>query len=61
MCGIILSGPMKEAKDMVDTSLLNKEGSITIEDLKEHFRLNDFSALTSNYKSKTATSEQNEI
>ena len=46
---------------MVDTSLLNKEGSITIEDLKEHFRLNDFSALTSNYKSKTATSEQNEI
>ena len=46
---------------MTDTSLLNKDGPITIEDLKEQFRLNDFSSLTSNYKSKTATSEENEI
>lgn len=34
---------------MVDTSLLNKEGPITIEDLREHFRLNDFSAMSSGY------------
>ena len=34
---------------MIDTSLLNKDGPITIEDMKEQFRLNDFSAMSSGY------------
>ena len=34
---------------MNDTSLLNKDGPITLEDLREHFRLNDFSAMSSGY------------
>ena len=46
---------------MTDTSLLDKDGPITLKDLKKQFRANDFSTLTSNYKSKTATSEENEI
>ena len=41
-------------------SLLNREGSITIEDLREHFRLNDFSAMSSGYnKGKESDAHNN--
>lgn len=34
---------------MIDTSLLDKEGPVTIEDLRAYFYLNDFSAMSSGY------------
>lgn len=46
---------------MVDTSLLEKEGAISIEDLMKHFQTNDFSAMVSLYESEKASSEQNQL
>ena len=37
---------------MVDTSLLEKEGPITLEDLKANFQANDFSAYSSGFGDK---------
>lgn len=46
---------------MIDTSLLGKDGAISIEDLMKHFQANDFSAMVSLYESEKATSEQNKL
>jgi len=46
---------------MVDTSLLEKDGAISIEDLIKHFQTNDFSAMVSLYDSEKATGERNQL
>ena len=46
---------------MVDTSLLEKDGAISIEDLMKHFQANDFSTEVSRYNAKKASSESNEL
>ena len=46
---------------MEDTSLLEKDGAISIEDLVKHFQKNDFSAMVSLYESEKASSEQNQL
>lgn len=46
---------------MRDTSLLEKDGAISIEDLKKHFQKNDFSAEVSHYNPNAASSENNEL
>ena len=46
---------------MRDTSLLEKDGAISIEDLKKHFQKNDFSAEVSHYNANAASSENNEL
>ena len=46
---------------MVDTSLLEKDGAISIEDLVKHFQKNDFSAEVSHYNADAASSESNEL
>ena len=46
---------------MNDTSLLYKDGPITIEDLKEHFRSNDFSAMSSGYNKEKESGERHDL
>ena len=46
---------------MIDTSLLNKDGPITIEDLKEQFHFNDFSTMSSGYNKKKESDEHNDL
>lgn len=46
---------------MIDTSLLEKDGAISIEDLMKHFQKNDFSAEVSRYNADAASSENNEL
>ena len=46
---------------MVDTSLLEKDGAISIEDLMKHFQANDFSTEVSRYNAKKASSADNEL
>lgn len=46
---------------MVDTSLLEKDGAISVEDLMKHFQANDFSTEVSRYNAKKASSESNEL
>lgn len=46
---------------MVDTSLLENDGAISIEDLMKHFQKNDFSAEVSRYNADAASSENNEL
>ncbi len=46
---------------MVDTSLLDKDGAISIEDLMKRFQTNDFSAMVSLYDSEKATEAQNQL
>ena len=43
------------------TALLEKDGTPTLEELKEHFHKHDFSTQVSGYDFKQATSEQNEL
>ena len=45
---------------MENTSLLEKEGPITLEDLKANFRANDFSAYSSGFGDKEESDERNE-
>ena len=45
---------------MVNTSLLEKEGPITLEDLKANFRANDFSAYSSGFGDKEESTERND-
>lgn len=46
---------------MQDTTLLDSREPITMQRLQDHFRAHDFSAQTSKYKFKTASSEKNQI
>ena len=45
---------------MANTSLLEKEGPITLEDLKANFRANDFSAYSSGFGDKEESTERND-
>ena len=45
---------------MVDTSLLEKEGSITLDDLKANFLANDFSAYSSGFGDRRESVERTE-
>jgi hypothetical protein len=47
--------------NMVDTSLLEKDGAISMEDLIKLFQTNDFSAMVSLYDSDKATGERNQL
>ena len=44
---------------MTNTSLLEKEGPITLDDLKANFRANDFSAYSSGFGDKEESVERN--
>ena len=46
---------------MIDTALLDSTEPISMEALQAFFRANDFSAQTSGYKFKTASSEKNQM
>lgn len=45
---------------MTNTSLLEKEGPITLEDLKANFRANDFSAFSSGFGDQEESTERND-
>ena len=46
---------------MQDTTLLDSQEPITLQRLQDHFHAHDFSAQTSKYKFKTASSEKNQM
>ena len=44
---------------MMDTTLLEKEGPVTLEDLRANFRAHDFSAMSSGYDKEHESSQRN--
>lgn len=44
---------------MMDTTLLEKEGPVTLEDLRTNFRAHDFSAMSSGYDKEHESSQRN--
>ena len=61
MCVIVFVTTPKGVADMKDTTLLDGTTPLSMERLRAHFLAHDFSAQTSGYKFKNATSEKNQM